>query len=319
LNGLRELRTECALRDLGRGIPITIGLNIFAQRAPRQLASLFDAIGTSFERFSSGQRINRASDDAAGLAISDSLRSNARTYAIAARNINDGVSLLNVVQSVLQTQKFILGRLSEIAEQSAHGVYSADQRAALQEEYPSLLAEYGRTADAASFNGRSVAKGSRGGVTSLSIQAGIDGSVHSLLQVPAEDLGLFSRTLVVTGDLTTTGQNHGIPDEFSTGALPSSDGRTSAVAFAGVESADRALAARAVIAARRNELSQAEGRPGAVQSRLESAFAVGFSARENSLAAESRIRDINVASENRENARLTILPHAAASVLGQAN
>lgn len=144
--------------------------------AQRRLAEGSSDLGRVFERLSSGQRINRASDDAAGLAIADGLRVRSRLYGGAIRNINDALSLLNIADSTLGDQSSILMRLKELAEQSANGVFSAAQRETMNREYFALVREFGRLGDTASFNGLSLLR-TRGATTN--VQAGIDGSVSS--------------------------------------------------------------------------------------------------------------------------------------------
>ena len=113
---------------------IGLGSNISSLRAQRLLNASSGTLGSIFERLASGTRINRASDDAAGLAIADSLRKDARVLNQASRNVNDGVSLLNIADSTLSNQKTILTRLQELATQAANGVYSSEQRRSLQKK-----------------------------------------------------------------------------------------------------------------------------------------------------------------------------------------
>ena len=115
-------------------MPITIGTNIASLGAQRRLSDQSQKIGSVFERLSTRQRINRASDDAAGLAIADSLRADTRVYTRGIANLNDGLSYLNVYEGGLQSLTDILIRQKELAEQAANGSYSNKQRGALQEE-----------------------------------------------------------------------------------------------------------------------------------------------------------------------------------------
>lgn len=135
---------------------ITIGSNILSLRAQRQLGQAGDRLGSTFERLSSGQRINRASDDAAGLAISETLNVNSKVYAQAVRNINDGLSLLNIAEGAVRELSSIVVRQKELAEQAANGVLSYSQRLSLDKEANELVAEYNRIVQTTTFNGRSM-------------------------------------------------------------------------------------------------------------------------------------------------------------------
>ena len=103
---------------------VRLGSNIASLGAQRRLADTSSALSTTFERLSSGQRINRASDDAAGLAISDTLRAKSRIYTQGVRNLNDGISLLNIADSAIENLSSIVVRLEELAAQAANGSYS---------------------------------------------------------------------------------------------------------------------------------------------------------------------------------------------------
>ena len=110
---------------------LTLGTNIASLRSQRQLTRNSSELSTVFERLSSGQRINSASDDSAGLAIADSLRADVRIYNQGVRNLNDGISLLNIADASLDSLTTIVTRLEELASQAANGVYGTAQRAAL--------------------------------------------------------------------------------------------------------------------------------------------------------------------------------------------
>ncbi len=181
---------------------VTLGTNVASLGAQRKLGDTTGRLSTVFERLSSGQRINKASDDAAGLAIADSLRTDARLYSTAQRNINDGISLINIVTGTISNQKSILIRLSELAEQSANGVYSDDQREALNAEYQALVREFGRLGEAAEFNGQEVLLAGRGdNAEQILLQAGIDGSEDSILSILGADTGSYNGTVISVGDI----------------------------------------------------------------------------------------------------------------------
>jgi len=127
-------------------MPISIGSNILSLKARRELDQASQALGKSFERLSSGMRINRAVDDAAGLAISETLRADRKIYAQASRNLNDGISLLNTADGSLEQLSDIVVRIQELTQQSANGTFSSVQRRALDQEAQALSQEYLRIA-----------------------------------------------------------------------------------------------------------------------------------------------------------------------------
>lgn len=175
-------------------MPITIGANIFSLKAQRAQANATDALSQTFQRLSSGLRINSAADDAAGLAVASKLQTETRLYTTAQRNIGDGVSALQIISSSLQSQLSITQRLQELAEQAASGTLSSTQRGSLNREYQSLLREYGRVGDTASFNNINLLWGGRhnSNSSSLNLQIGINGGVNSSLTFDINDSGSVS-------------------------------------------------------------------------------------------------------------------------------
>lgn len=172
---------------------ISINSNIAAMRLQRIFGESSAKLGISFERLSSGQRINRASDDAAGLAVADQLRVQSRLYSGASRNVNDAISAINIASSTLGDQTLILERMLELAEQSANGSYSSTQRLAMMKEYRQLSLEFGRLGDSTKFNGLSLLLGGRGSnLSRLTIQTGITGSTDSTIGVSLGDSGTLS-------------------------------------------------------------------------------------------------------------------------------
>lgn len=149
---------------------VRIGSNIASFRAQRQLANNTSALSKTFEKLSSGLRINRASDDAAGLAIADSLRANSRVFTQGVRNLNDGISLLNIADSAIENLAGIMTRLEELAEPEANGIYGVQQRKALDAEAQALSKEFYRISKATTFNGRQLLGGE---VDSLNLQGGV--------------------------------------------------------------------------------------------------------------------------------------------------
>ena len=160
---------------------IVLGSNISALTAIRRVAEATDLSLRNMERLSSGQRINRASDDAAGLAIASSLNANARVFGQALRNINDGLSLLNIAEGTLGSLSDVVIRMRELSQQAANGSLSAAQRKSLDSEAQILAGEYFRISRGARFNGLGLFDGSL--ANGLRIQAGfqLDGSIQSTL------------------------------------------------------------------------------------------------------------------------------------------
>lgn len=148
---------------------ITIASNIASLSAQRRFSTSTSALESVFTRLASGQRINTASDDPAGLAVSASLRADTRIYNQARRNLNDGLSYLNVADATIEGLSGIVVRIQELAEQSANGTLGSTQRASLDAEAQALKAEYMRISETASFNGRKVFDTS---ASPLALQAG---------------------------------------------------------------------------------------------------------------------------------------------------
>jgi len=169
---------------------ITLGSNIASLRGQRQLANTSNELATVFERLSSGQRINKASDDPAGLAVAQGLISDQRVFIQGVRNLNDGISLLNIADSSIEALTSIVVRLEELAAQAANGVYGVAQRKVLDAEAQALSDEYFRISRSTEFNGLSLFDGS---VQEVRLQAGygIDGSIASGLGGALGD-GTFS-------------------------------------------------------------------------------------------------------------------------------
>ena len=275
-------------------MPITIGSNIASLQAQRRLSSASEKLGNTFEKLSSGQRINKASDDAAGLAIADALRANQRVASVAIRNANDGISTIAVADSALGEIGNVLSRLAELAEQSANGVFSAVQRSALQNEFTALGSEIERIAVTTEFNGVRLLSGN----SQLVLQVGFNSQSTSQISYTGVQGTLNALSLASTNSSTLT---------YSLNGISISEGQSaSRLALDAINSAISSLAST-------------RGVLGAAEARLRVAINNISVARENFAAAESRIRDVDVASEAAELTRLGILQQAGAAVLAQAN
>jgi flagellin len=275
-------------------VPITINSNIASLKAQRSLGLSSDGLSRTFERLSSGQRINRASDDAAGLAIADSLRASQRVSSVAIRNANDGISTIAIADGALGQIGGVLSRLAELAEQSANGVYSTTQRSALQNEFVALGSEIERIAVTTVFNGVKLLSGT----SDIVLQVGFDS--QSTAQI------VLRNTQGTLASLGLAGANASALT-FSINAATADEAQSaSRLALDGINSAITSLAVQ-------------RGNLGATESRLVVAINNLTVARENFAAAESRIRDVDVASEAAELTRLNILQQAGAAILAQAN
>ena len=267
--------------------------NIPSLNAQRILGVNNSRLSQSVERISSGIRINKASDDAAGLAISESLRSDIRSLRQAVRNANDGVSLLNVTEGALNESSGILIRLRELASQAATGTVGSTERQTIQLEFSALRSEVDRIAATTEFNGIKLVDGSlASSVTANSqimVQIGIDSTAQSRINLNGE---------VNLSAMTSTGLN--IHTLSVTGA---------AEALTALEEVNQAISL----------ITQGRGKIGAVQNRLIRAISNISIAVENLSAAESAIRDADIAEEVALLTRNQILVQAATAMVGQAN
>ena len=267
--------------------------NIASLNAQRLLGVNSARLAQSVERISSGIRINKASDDAAGLAISEGLRSDIRALRQAVRNANDGVSLINVTEGALNEQAGILIRLRELASQAATGTVSSTERATIQLEFSALRNEVDRIAATTEFNGQKLVDGSlASSITSTSqifIQIGINSSADSRINLNEQvDLEAMTSTGLAIHELSVT-------------------------------SAAGALSALSQMDTSISQITAGRGKIGAVQNRLAksiSNLSVGI---ENLTAADSQIRDADLAHEVAMLTRNQILVQASTAMVGQAN
>jgi flagellin len=263
---------------------LRVNTNVFSLNAQRNLVNVTDRLAGNFARLSSGLRIASASDDAAGLGISERMRAQIRSLDQAARNAQDGFSLVQTAEGSLGEQSSNLVRMRELAIQSANGTLNDGDRAVIDTEFQALIEEIDRVANQTTFNGVTLFDGS---TATLDLQVGSEtGEIITLTleDVTSDGLGLTGSG--VTFDLT---------------------------------SVSNASAALAVIDSAVDDVSSFRGALGASQNRLQSTFRSIQSRSENLSAAESRIRDVDVAKETADLTRNSILQQAALSVLGQAN
>jgi flagellin len=260
-----------------------VNTNLFSINAQRNLEETAGGLKTSLARLSSGLRINDAVDDAAGLAIADKLQRDVRVASQAIRNANDGISALAIGEKALGKVTDTLVRLSELASQAATGTITNTQRSAIQQEFGQLLSEISRISNTTTFNGVNLLSAG----TTVSVQVGLDGTSTSRIDFTTIDgslSGIFSGQTAIAADTASNAQS-------ALGIL------TSAIAT----------------------VTEKRGTLGAYQSRLLTSIANLRVARENFSAAESRIRDADVAAETANLTRAQILQQAGVAILAQAN
>ena len=275
-------------------MPITLGSNIASLRAQRSLNSSTLKLSDVYQKLSSGQRINKASDDAAGLSIADSLKAQQRIASVAIRNANDGISSIAIADAALGEIGNTLTRMAELSEQSANGVFSVPQRSALQAEFVALGSEIERIAVTTNFNGVVLLSGG----TSMVLQVGFDSGSTSQISYTGVQGTLSALGLAGSAKSALT---------YSLNESSISGGQS-----ASRQALDAVNAAIGSLAATRRVL-------GAAESRLSVAITNLTVARENFAAAESQIRDTDVAQQAAELTRLNILQQAGSAVLAQAN
>jgi len=273
-----------------------INHNLSAMFADRQLKVTQNSLTKEMEKLSSGLRINRAGDDASGLAVSEKLRSQIRGLNQASTNAANGISFIQVTEGYLQGTQDIVQRLRELAVQSANGIYSEEDRMYIQVEVSALVAEVDRIASHAQFNGMNLLTGRFAQMTGQNV---VTGSMWFHIGA-----NMDQRTQVFIGTMTAAGL--GIRNV----------GDASFISLETVDDANRAIgtldAALKIINKQRADL-------GAYQNRLEHTVRGLDIGAENMQAAESRIRDANMANQMVSYTRDQILSQAGTAMLAQAN
>ena len=274
------------------GTNMVINHNMSSLYANRTLGVSNDQLMGNIEKLSSGQRINKAGDDASGLAVSEKMRSQIRGLNQANRNIQNGVSFIQATEGYLQETTDILQRIRELAVQSANGIYSDEDRMQIQVEVSQLVAEVDRIASQAQFNGMNMLTGSFAQNSDRIMQFQIGANVDQ-------------NERVYIG--TMTAQSLGLK-----GAQGSEEG-------IGIATPDTANMAIATVDEALKNVSKQRADLGAYQNRFEMAANGVSVAAENLQAAESRIRDTDMASEMVEYTKNQILTQSGTAMLAQAN
>ena len=271
-----------------------INHNMSAINANRQIGVVNQEAMKSMAKLSSGLRITKAADDASGLAVSEKMRSQIRGLNQAVRNIEDGVSFIQTTEGYLQQSQDILHRLRELSVQSANGIYSSEDRMQIQVEVSQLVDEIDRIASHAQFNGMNMLTGrfasgsATGDIMQLQVGANMDQSERISIG-------------------TMTAQALGLANEQGTGGT---------ITISSVEEANRTIG---IVDDALKRVNKQRADLGAYQNRFEMASKGVAIAAENLQAAESQIRDADMASEMVEFTRNSILSQAGTSMLAQAN
>ncbi|MDR0600545.1 MAG: flagellin [Treponema sp.] len=271
-----------------------INHNMSAMFANRQLGVTNADVAKSIEKLSSGLRVNRAGDDASGLAVSEKMRSQIRGLNQAERNIQNGVSFIQATEGYLQETQDILGRLRELSVQSANGIYTDEDRMQIQVEVSQLVDEVNRIASHAQFNGMNLLTG-----------AFAQNSAANRIMQFQVGANMDQNEQVFIGTMTATALG-----------LQNAQGETGSISIATPESANQAIG---MLDGALKTVSKQRADLGAYQNRFEMASEGVAIAAENLQAAESRIRDANMASEMVNYTRDSILTQAGTAMLAQAN
>ncbi len=263
---------------------LSINTNLASLRAQNSLAGTQERLARSFQRLSSGYRINTAADDAAGLGISESLRSKIRSFSVAERNTNNAISMANTAEGGLSQISEIVVRMRELAVQAANGDLTSTDRDYLDTEFQLLRDEVDRLANSTEFNGQQLLSG---GSVAIDFQVGINTTQYDTIAVTFG--GVSVSALGISG-VSVAGSS-------ATGAT------------AAIDALDVAL----------KEVSTQRAQYGAATNRLQVAVANTQTIRTNLEAANSAIRDVDIAAETSQLARSQVLLQAGTAMLSQAN
>ncbi|MCZ4068645.1 flagellin [Microbacterium sp. H37-C3] len=276
-----------------------IATNVGALNAYRNLSSTQNDVSKSLEKLSSGLRINRAADDAAGLAISEGLKSQVNGLNVAARNAQDGISVIQTAEGALTEVHSILQRMRDLAVQGGNGSNNENSRAAISKEAGELSLELRRIAESTNFNGIDLLKEG-----SLTFQVGAGGTENDAITIDLADVSDILGDLA-SADGTAVGAGFVVKGD-ATATPPTTD---NAAARATIDKIDAAI----------NGISTARSSLGASQNRFESAINSLNVSAENLSAANSRIRDTDMAAEMVKYTAANILSQAGTAMLAQAN
>ena len=292
-----------------------INQNISAMNTQASMVRSDNAISKSLERLSSGLRINRAADDAAGLAISEKMRGQIRGLKQAARNAQDGISLIQTAEGALNETHSIVQRMRELAVQAANDTLTDADRQEIQKEINQLTQEVDRIAKTTEFNTKKLLRGVSTTVTSGSGSGATTTTTIEDLTLKMHIGANKDQTMTVTISNMDTGAlkigltSGGSGVAAGTDAYKGLDVSTQSGANKAIETYDTAL----------STISSERAKLGAYQNRLEHTISNLDTARENLSASESRIRDVDMAEEMANFSRAQILMQASTAMMAQAN
>lgn len=274
-----------------RTLALRIFNNLVSYSAQRLLGENNNKLSQVFSRISSGQRIQKSSDDSAGLMTSEALRSDVRTLRQGVRNLNEGISLLSIVDGAINEEVSILIRMRELSQQSATGTIGATERQSTNLEFAAMMTEMNRISKTTEYNGIKLLDGSLSSTASnqISIQFGLDSEDNSNINI--------NRAVNVTS-LTALSLN------LNALSITTEDG---------------AVKANDALEATMNSLNKIRGRLGSTQNRLERSLNNTLTSAENLTAAGSTISDADMASEFAHLTKQQILVQSSSSMIGQAN
>jgi flagellin len=264
-------------------MPIVMQTNVASLQAQQNLNRSQHSLSTSFNKLSSGFRINSAADDAAGLSISENMRAQVRSYAVAERNANDAISMAQTAEGALGEVSGIIVRMRELAMQGANGALQTTDRGYLDTEFQSLKAEIQRIQGSTTFNGINLMTVT---ASTVDYQVGINTAANNRITLTFGGLNLSSLL-------------------SSSSTLAGTAGNSRSM----ITAVDNAL----------EIISTSRARYGAAMNRLEVTTSNIETIRTNTSAADSRIRDVDVAEETSTMSRNQVLTQAGAAVLAQAN
>ncbi len=290
--------------------------NVTALFAHRQSILNNGTLNRSLERLSSGYRINRSSDDVAGLAVSERLRTQIRGYAQATRNIQDGMSLISTAEAGMQEMHDILQRIRELSVQAANGIYTDSDRSLIQQEVDALLNEVNRMQTSVEFNRLKLLDGTFSSKTPVATGL-TSGSVYrgSIFF----HVGANKNQTIKANIATLSVQGIGLNSLFSSSGAMLGNFTKIGFTFNGVLSQQKAESAMALLDSAINVVSRNRSKLGAMENRMQHTLNYAGTIHEALQSAESRIRDTDMAAEIIDFTKAQVLVQAANAMLAQAN
>ena len=284
-----------------------INTNTAAMNTHARLGAANASKGNSLAKLSSGLRINKAGDDAAGLTISEKMKNQISGLSQASRNAQDGISLIQTAEGALNETHSILNRMRDLSVQASNGTNSTDDRSAISQEMKELGSEIDRIATATKFNTKAVFGAKDGTAATFSLQIGANAGANERLELSISSMD----TANLKGEVTTVAEDGSETKADVTIATITADGFVMDEEGAGkaIQAIDGAIAQ---VSTQRSEL-------GAKQNRLEHTINNLSTTKENLSEANSRIRDVDMAEEMMEFTKSNILAQASTAMLAQAN